>query len=315
MSDTMTPSMTTFILAVDHRNSLRGGLASLGVPAERIDASARRLKVLCVEALAAARPQLHDGEAPMLLLDEEYGVEAIPTARRHGLPVVIPAERSGQAEFQFEHGDGFGEAIERADPAAVKALVRYNLEGDPEANARSRQRLLALQSYLRQSQRRFMLELLVPPTEEQHRRHGEDFDEVLRPALTVGAIEELLAGGLRPDWWKLEGNNDPAAARAVAGAAAGAAEIGCLVLGRGQDRSSVVHWVQVAAAAGGFVGFAVGRTLWTEPHQALVAGEIEEGEAVSRIAAAYLDIAAAYRSAQPASDASGATGGDGPEGE
>jgi len=291
--------MTTFILAVDHRNSLRGWLASLGVPAADIDATARRLKVLCVDALAQARPQLRPDETPMLLLDEEYGVDAIPAAREQGLEVVIPAERSGQAEFLFEHGEDFGAAIERAAPDAVKALVRYNPAGDTELNSRSRTQLVRLQTHLRQSGTRFMLELLVPPTPEQAAAHGGDFDERLRPGLTVTAIEQLAGAGLHPDWWKLEGNNEAEAAMIVANAAAPSATIGCLVLGRGQDRASVIRWVQIAAAAGGFVGFAVGRTLWTDPFSALVRAELDEREAVRRIADAYLDIAAAYRAAAP----------------
>ena len=94
--------MTTFILACDHRNSLRGWLGSLEVPRERDRATARKLKNLCVEALIQATPQLHADEVPMLLLDEEYGVEAIPNAKANDLQVVIPAEQSGQAEFLFE---------------------------------------------------------------------------------------------------------------------------------------------------------------------------------------------------------------------
>ena len=71
------------------------------------------------------------------------------------------------------------------------------------------------------------------------------------------------------------------------------------MLGRGQDRERVIRWVQTAAAVGSFVGFAVGRTLWTDPFKAVVNGEIDEREAAGRIAAAYLDIATAYRRAQP----------------
>ena len=119
--------MSTLILAVDHRNSLRGWLASLGVPEQEIEPTARRLKRLCVQALDQARDQLEPGENPMLLLDEEYGVDAIRDAKQIGLPIVIPAEQSGKAEFLFEHGDNFREAIDLLDPDAVKALVRYNV--------------------------------------------------------------------------------------------------------------------------------------------------------------------------------------------
>jgi len=289
--------MSAFILAVDHRNSLRDWLASVGVQQHQIDRTARRLKRLCVEALEQARPQLDADDTPMLLLDEEYGVDAIPAAKANRIPIVIPAEQSGQAEFLFEHGDDFRQAIEQVDPDAVKALVRYNPAGDKELNERSRARLKTLQSYLNKSDRRFMLELLVPPTQIQASDFKQQFDDEIRPALTLDAIGELAADGLRPDWWKLEGNNDRDAAVAIAAAGSAAAELGCLVLGRGQDRDSVVHWVQVAAPVEGFVGFAVGRTLWTDAFAALVEAEIDEQEAAARIAANYLDIATVYREA------------------
>jgi myo-inositol catabolism protein IolC len=287
--------MATFILAVDHRNSLRGWLKSLGVEPTDVDPTAKHLKRLCVNALEQARTELEPTERPMLLLDEEYGVEAIPAAKHAGLPFVIPAERSGQDEFQFEHGDRFADAIDSANPDAVKALVRYNVAGDAALNARQCERLNQLQSYLHGSSRTFMLEVLVPPTEAQAAAHGARFDEDIRPELTVQAIDELAASGMRPDWWKLEGNNDRAAAASVAAAGSATAELGCLVLGRGQDRDSVVHWVQVAASVDGFVGFAVGRTLWMDAFAAFVNKELDEQEVVSRIATSYLDIAAAYR--------------------
>ena len=69
------------------------------------------------------------------------------------------------------------------------------------------------------------------------------------------------------------------------------------MLGRGQDRDSVVRWVQVAAPIEGFVDFAVGRTLWTGAFAAVIKDEIDEQEAARRIAANYLDTATVYRGA------------------
>ena len=298
--------MTTFILAVDHRNSLRHWLWSLGVPVADTDRTACNLKTLCVRALDLARNELEPGETPMLLLDEEYGVDAIPLAKERGLQIVVPVERSGQAEFLFEHGDDFRAAIDAVDPDAVKALVRYNPAGDSEINARSRARLVVLQEYLRDSGRRFMLELLVPATAEQAAvSDGDQFDDEIRPGLAVTAIQELAEDGLRPDWWKLEGNRGLTAAALVSAAAAQASEIGCLVLGRGQDRDRVIRWIQVAAALEDFVGFAVGRTLWTDPFRDVVSGAIDEAQAAEQVAATYLDIAVTYRRAQLASAAPG----------
>ncbi len=48
----------------------------------------------------------------------------------------MPAEKSGQDDFDFEYGDAFGEHIEQFDPTFCKVLVRYNVEGERELNTR-----------------------------------------------------------------------------------------------------------------------------------------------------------------------------------
>ncbi|HEY6933413.1 MAG TPA: DUF2090 domain-containing protein, partial [Marmoricola sp.] len=71
---------------------------------------------------------------------------------------------------------------------------------------------------------------------------------------------------------------------------------GCLVLGRGADTTAVRRWLTTAAQVPGFTGFAVGRTVWWEPLRAFVAGGSRD-EAVDAIAANYLDLVEAYRTA------------------
>ena len=36
----------------------------------------------------------------------------------------------------------------------------------------------------------------------------------------------------------------------------------CVVLGRGADRAAVERWLRAAAGVAGFVGFAIGRSIW-----------------------------------------------------
>lgn len=288
--------MTTFVLAADHRNSLRTWLRELDVAPQDLDLAARSLKTMCVEALSIARTQLLADETPMLLVDEEYGADAIARAKRLGLMVAVPVERSGQHEFQFEHGPDFGAAIEMLDPSVVKALVRYNPSGDPGVNARARSRLAELQAYVTAHGKSFMLELLVPATDEQRSSSGAAwYEDHTRPELTVQAIEELSSAGLRPDWWKLEGCHTHSAAANVAAVARRTAKVGCLVLGRGQSESRVRAWVETAASVEGFVGFAIGRTLWSDAFRANLKGELNGEEVPRRIAAAYLRSVSTYR--------------------
>ena len=69
-----------------------------------------------------------------MLVDEQFGSTVPAEAREKGLTLAMPAESSGQNIFDFQYGDDFGEHIERFDPDFTKVLVRYNPEGDADAN-------------------------------------------------------------------------------------------------------------------------------------------------------------------------------------
>ena len=277
----------TFVLAIDHRNSLRHWYAGLET-SQAATAALTAAKILVAEALLAATPSVQGD--PMLLIDEEYGTDAIAAVRTGSdrIKVVIPAEQSGKPEFIFEHGDDFGAHIEASGADIVKALVRYNPSGDAELNARSRTGLLRLAGWLDAHAMPFMLELLVPPTAGQ--QGDADFDTTTRPGLTRDAIAELRHAGLSPAFWKVEGQPSTAEFASLSSAAGGH----CLVLGRGEDARAVDRWVAMAAAAPGFSGFAVGRTIWAGPLGEWLTGTLSRADAVAAISANYLHFTGIY---------------------
>jgi myo-inositol catabolism protein IolC len=245
-----------FALAFDHRSSLRRDFLGLtAAPTADDQARCRELKTVVFEGLVAgAYHVLAHGAEPAILVDQEYGADVIAQAKDHRLTLIVPVEVSGQAELRFEHGDdGFGAAIERVDPSYVKALVRYDPLGDPDLNRRQRARLGRLQGWLDDHGRDWMLEVLVPG----------DFETTV-----AKAIDELVDAGLRPAYWKLEGQASAAAYHTVAAATQGIGH--CLVLGRGADAAAVERWLRLAAPVSDYRGFAVGRTLWWEPLRAFV---------------------------------------------
>ena len=114
---------------------------------------------------------------------------------------------------------------------------------------------------------RFMFELLVPATSSQLEAVSRDthtYDLRLRPELTVRTMAELQAAGVEPDVWKLEGVEDPKAARDLVTQArdGGRSGVGIVVLGRGEDEERVDTWLTVCARTEGYIGFAVGRTVF-----------------------------------------------------
>lgn len=284
------------VLAFDHRSSLRRWLGERGVVPD-IE-QLRSAKRVVVQGLRHASQRLDAGERASVLLDDEYGSDALADAKAAGLPRVLAVERSGMPEFDFEHGDAFMEHVEEQAPEAVKALVRYNAEGDAAANQRSRRRLGLLASRLGPAGTALMIELLVPPTPGQLAIAGDEpsFDRRLRPALTVAAMRELADAGIRPVWWKVEGPEDDEAAETVGTAGQATSERGCLVLGRGADAGNVRRWLSRASGAAGFDGFAVGRTIWMDAIGRWLSGCADGRATAEAIGDRYLEMVAAYMS-------------------
>ena len=219
------------------------------------------------QALADGVPQAKAG----ILVDEQFGADILRDAAKQGYVTACPAEKSGQDEFDFEYGEDFARHIEAFRPTFCKVLVRYNPEGDSAMNRRQAERLKRLSDYLHSGgPSRFMFELLVPATPAQLERSGGDkkeYDRGLRPELMVRAITDLQDAGIEPDVWKIEGIDRPEdCARVVAAVRRGGRDdVGCIVLGRGEDDAKVRQWLKTAAAVPGFIGFAVGRTSFWGP--------------------------------------------------
>jgi myo-inositol catabolism protein IolC len=147
-----------------------------------------------------------------------------------------------------------------------------------------------------------LLELLVPPTDVQLAACGGDparFDAELRPELVVAAMAAMQADGVAPDLWKIEGLETADAARSVAAQAlAGGHPAPCVVLGRGADDAKVDHWLEQAAPVDGFVGFAIGRSIWWNPLKEYVDGKIERSVGAQQIADNYLRFVKVYERAE-----------------
>jgi 5-dehydro-2-deoxygluconokinase len=137
-----------------------------------------------------------------------------------------------------------------------------------------------------------MFELLVPAEKAQLDALGGDkkaYDRDVRPGLMIKAIHELQDAGIEPDVWKIEGldSRDDFARVAEAARRGGRDQVGCIILGRGEDDKKVLDWLRAAAGVPGFIGFAVGRTTFWDPLVAWREKKISREEAVSRIAKSY----------------------------
>jgi 5-dehydro-2-deoxygluconokinase len=266
--------------------------------------------------IAAAKQVIYDGfraavaagvpkEKAGILVDEQFGAAILRDATANGFTTACPAEKSGQDEFDFEYGANFAQHIEAIHPTFCKVLVRYNPEGDPTLNARQAARLKQLSDYLhQQSESRFMFELLVPPEKAQLDRLKGDkkaYDLELRPKLMVQTIEQLQEVGIEPDVWKIEGLDQREDCEKMVATArrGGRDKVGCIILGRGEDDKKVHEWLAIAAGVKGFIGFAVGRTVFWEPLVNLRANKTTREGALTEIARRYRGFVAVFEKARP----------------
>jgi myo-inositol catabolism protein IolC len=290
MASSTHASNPMYLLAFDHRGVFQRELIGHDEPptaAETdvlVDAKELIFEGLIQALDTAARPGMG------LLVDDRFGGAIPRLARARELLLAMPAERSDRPVFEFEHGDGFGEAILREDPDITKVLVRLNPE---EAGNRVQlHRLRRLSDWLRDHGRMFMFELIVAPTAGQLEQVGGDalrFERELRPTVIREAIVELRDAGIDPHIWKIEGfdDRDDAVAVVAAARAHGREDVRCIVLGSDAAPERVDQWLRVAASVDGFAGFAIGRTIWREPLQAHLAGERSRPAAISEIAERY----------------------------
>jgi myo-inositol catabolism protein IolC len=290
-----------YVLAFDHRGSFQKGLFGItGEPGPEDRARIAEAKAIIFEGFQEALGQGVPREAAGMLVDEEYGADLARAAGKEGLVLAMPVEKSGQDEFDFEYGEEFGEHVEAFDPTFAKVLVRYNPDGDREANARQLVRLEKLCTWLHDRDRKFLFELLVPALPDQLATvdgDGDRYDREVRPGLMLQAIRDCHERGVEPDVWKIEGLDRQEDCRAVADLVRSAGRDGvvCVVLGRGADREAVEGWLRAGAAVPGFVGFAIGRTIWHEPLAAWVAGSSSRQDAAGAIARTYHEMVEVYR--------------------
>jgi myo-inositol catabolism protein IolC len=291
------------ILAMDHRASFGRSLFAVADdrPSESQRASMQAAKVLIYSGLALAKDDLPIGHAGVLV-DERYGEAVIDSARAGGVVLAVPIERSGRDWFELEWGDAWLDHVSRVAPDYAKVLVRDN----PEFPARERHDQLARLSDVSRSLHAqrvpLIYELLVPATQTQLAAvsgDGDAYDRDIRAELVCQVIADNQQAGVEPAIWKVEGLESTQDAKAVVAQAraGGRAEVDVIVLGRDAPTDRLDRWLDIAAPVDGFVGFAIGRSIWEDVIRAHVAGTLDDPSASREVADRYLAFAGRWAAA------------------
>jgi myo-inositol catabolism protein IolC len=294
-----------YILAFDHRGSFQKKMFGIeGDPTPEETKTITDAKRLVFEGMEKAVERGLDASTAGVLVDEQFGGDVPKLAKEHGLKLSMPAEKSGQNEFDFQYGDEFGDHILSFDPAFTKVLVRLNPEGDEEMNERQLGRLKRLADWLHENDRLFLFELLVPAEDHQLEKAGGDsdrYDAELRPELMRRAIEQIQDYGVEVDIWKIEGVDTQQDAQMLVDQTRkgeGREGVVSVLLGRGASDEKVDHWLRQAAPVEGMVGFAIGRSIWWDSLKGFLSGDIEREAAAEQIADNYQRFIKVYDDAE-----------------
>jgi 5-dehydro-2-deoxygluconokinase len=294
-----------YILPFDHRNTFAKKIFSKDSITElnpQEKEAIREFKMLIYKGFKDAVEKLIPTDAAAILCDEEFGEEVLIDALHNGFLTLLPVEKSGQTEFDFEYAD-FGQHIEKFQPSLVKALVRFNPADPEDLKQRQKLKLKQLSDYCHENKRKFLLEVLIIPNETQLKDIGSQlgFDRKLRPNLAVEVIKDFQDFGIEPDIWKMEGFDREEDYQDLIKAMKkdGRENVNLIVLGRGAKEEEVEKWLEIGAKeevfeiggkVEGVIGFAVGRTVFWQAIERFHKGEIGKAEVIQTISANFQNL-------------------------
>lgn len=300
----MAESPLLFILAMDQRDSIEQKLYELDhAPTPEESASIAANKLLAFRGLLDAVADLPDGARPGFLVDEQYGASpAVLAAQDERISLAMPLEASGQEWFDFAYGHDWRTHAEFFGAQHPKVLVRDNPGLDRRAREEQANKVAQISSWAAKTDLEFIVELLVPATDEDSARVDGDtdrYDREIRPDLTVESMQFLQDRGVEPSIWKIEGLAEREDAERIAATARRGDRDGrCIVLGRHAPQEQLDEWLRVAAPVDGFIGFAIGRSNWWDALEGRVHETMDEATARKQIADNYSGFVRTYLDAR-----------------
>lgn len=261
---------TLMALAIDHRSQVEAMADEAGVPRERI-AAFKRL------AIDAAARIAEGAEGFGMLLDGRHGREALFRAGDHGFWVARPLEVPGSRPLRLEtDADGsLGAALnEWPVDHVVKVLAFYHPDDDAALKAEQEATLRRVALACRQVGRELLVEIICS-------KNGPVGDDTM-----ASVMRRLYAIGIKPDWWKLEGQPTAAAWAAVDAAIAQNDPYcrGVVLLGLDAPLPELEAAFRLAQTAGTVKGFAVGRSIFGEAARGWLAGKLDDEAATAMMA-------------------------------
>ncbi len=272
---------TLMALAIDHRAQVEAMADEAGVPRERIPAF-KRLAVDAAARVAKGAPGFG------MLLDGRYGREALFRAGDHGFWIARPLEVPGSRPLRLEtDADGsLGAALnEWPVDHIAKVLAFYHPDDDAALKAGQEATLKRVALACRQVGRELLVEIICS-------KNGPVGDDTM-----ASVMRRLYEIGIKPDWWKLEGQPSAAAWAAVDAAITENDPYcrGVVLLGLDAPAAELEAAFRLAKGASTVKGFAVGRTIFGDAARGWLAGKLDDEAATAMMAERFGQLVDAWQ--------------------
>jgi len=259
-------------LAIDHRSQLEEMAG--GDPARL--ARIGDFKVLAVQAAA----RVADGRDGFgMLLDDKYGRNALYAASALkdfwiGKPIELPGSRPLQFEFSQDLG---ARLIDWPVDHCIKVLCFFHPDDAADLRRMQIAKLGSAFDAARKIGRELLIEIIAS-------RNGPLHDDSVARVLS-----EIYDAGIKPDWWKLEPQNNEAAWSRIDAVIAARDPLcrGVVLLGLDAPQAALEAGFRAARTARTVKGFAVGRTIFADAARAWLDGGMSDAEAVAEMAARF----------------------------
>lgn len=250
------------VFAFDHRNQFFELARQSGADEARISV----LKRLLVEAVAQTESALQLQGHIGILVDDRYGEDAMYAATGRGWWIGRPVELPGSNPLEFDRGRTATARLESwPQEHIIKCLVQYHPDDTLENRLEQEAQVRAIYEAAQLSGHELLLEVIPS------KKLPQQPDTVLR------ALKRFYNLGIYPEWWKLE-SMSAAQWQAVDALLAERDPYcrGVVLLGLHASLDVLRQGFADAAASRSCRGFMVGRTLFHEPSQRWLAGELDD---------------------------------------
>ncbi|QLB39615.1 5-dehydro-2-deoxygluconokinase [Mannheimia pernigra] len=261
------------IFAFDHRKQLVDMANKVGADVDRIP----KLKQLLLKAMeqTAAEAGLLQNQAG-ILADTTFGQDALNEITGTNYWIARPIEEPSSRPLELEYGDLGTQLASFPRDHVIKCLAFYHPNDESGLKARQDRKLKEVYQACSRTGHELLLEIILPadmPQDEQY------YNE---------AITHFYQLGIKPEWWKLPGvstaqwqaisatieENDPDCR-------------GILILGLDAPLDVFKATFEQARGCEKVKGFAVGRTIFGEPSEKWLAGQLDDHALIQAVSEKY----------------------------